>query len=321
MEIYVYGVGCAAGELLDTMRLPQDVRAFVESAPRTAEFLGRPVITPEALAARDYELVLVASRHAEEIAARCAAAGIDAEKLFFLKNSVILSDRNRCYEAAERALGAELMGELRERCRVIGTLPESGESPLAARDYENDYVRVKTLELLCGRLRGVPGAAAELGVFRGGFARCLNALCPERTLYLFDTFTGFSGEEEARAGAGFAGAHRETGIGRVRALLPHPEKAVFRPGSFPETAAGLEDERFALVSLDVDFEESSLAGLRFFVPRLSPGGALLLHDYNSPALPGVKAALARYEQESGRRLPAVPLCDRNGTLVILGRMD
>ena len=71
-----------------------------------------------------------------------------------------------------------------------------------------------------------------------------------------------------------------------------------------------------MVSLDVDLEESTLAGLRYFYPRLTAGGYLLLHDCLSPALPGVRAALRRYEQETGSRLHKVPLCDINGTVVI-----
>ena len=79
---------------------------------------------------------------------------------------------------------------------------------------------------------------------------------------------------------------------------------------------GCATERFALVSLDVDLEESTLAGLRWFYPRLNACGYLLLHDYNAPRLPGVKKALLRYEAERGQRIPAVPLCDVNGTLVL-----
>ena len=130
----------------------------------------------------------------------------------------------------------------------------------------------------------------------------------------FDTFSGFDPQEAEGLGAGFVGAHRNTAADRVLVLLPHPERAVIRQGLFPDTAEGLE-ERFALVSLDVDLEESSYQGLRWFLPRLQPGGFLLLHDYNSPRLPGVRAALRRYEAERGR-LHAVPLCDVNGTLVI-----
>ena len=98
-------------------------------------------------------------------------------------------------------------------------------------------------------------------------------------------------------------------------VLPHPERAVIRRGLFPQTAEGLEGERFALVSLDADLEESTLSGLRWFLPRMSAGGYLLLHDYNNPKLPGVKRALRRYEAEAGR-VRAVPISDVNGTLVI-----
>jgi len=176
-------------------------------------------------------------------------------------------------------------------------------------------VRVRTLEALCRRLGAVEGAAAELGVYRGGFARCLSALLPERTLYLFDTFEGFDESEAEGQERGFVEAHRGASAERVLSLLPHPEKAIIRPGIFPATAAGLEDERFCLVSLDADLEESTLAGLRFFLPRMAEGGYLLLHDYLNPKLPGVQRAVARYEAEAGR-LRAVPLCDVNGTLVI-----
>jgi O-methyltransferase len=56
---------------------------------------------------------------------------------------------------------------------------------------------------------------------------------------------------------------------------------IFRAGFFPETAAGLEDERFSLVMLDCDLYQSALAGLRFFYPKLTEGGFFFLHDYNS----------------------------------------
>ncbi len=315
MKIFVYGVGCGAGELLDTALPVGRVTAFVDGNKTAESFMGRPVITPEELAGRDYDLVIVTSRQADAIAARCEALGIDADRVLFLKNHVSLSDRNHCYEIAEAALGADFVGKLRASQRLIRAPLWSEVEPLPADTLDNDYVRLKTLEAICARLDGVPGAAAELGVFRGGFARCINALLPERTLYLFDTFDGFAGDEAEGCGAGFLAAHRNTGAELVLKQLPRPDRAVLRPGLFPETAAGLEGERFALVSLDVDLEESSFEGLRFFLPRLSEGGCLLLHDYLNPKLPGVRTAVERYEAEHGK-LQAVPLCDIGGTLVI-----
>ena len=315
MELYVYGTGCGAGDLCDRALPPERVTAFVETRPTKTAFLGRPVLSVRALAGRSYDLILVASRQTEEIARQCAAWGIDPDRLFFLKNNLTLTDRNRCYDRAEQVLGTAFLRRLRESQRVIPAPVWSQAEPLPADALEDDYVRLKTLEALCRRLEGVPGAAAELGVYQGSFARCISALLPERTLYLFDTFTGFDPAEAAGEGRGFAAAHRNTSPRQVLERLPHPERAVLRTGLFPASAEGL-DASFALVSLDVDLEESTYAGLCWFLPRMSPGGYLLLHDWDNPALPGVRRALERWERERGRRLPAVPLCDRNGTLVL-----
>lgn len=315
MKIYVYGTGCGAGELIDHTLPPEKVAAFIDSEPRSREFLGKPVITPEELAARDYDLVIVTTRQAETVAVRCREAGIEGRKLLFLKNHLVLSERNQCYTAAAEALGAAFAEKLRRSERVIRAPLWSEGETLPEGELENDYVRLKTLEAICRELAEVSGDVAELGVFRGAFARCMNALLPERKLYLFDSFEGFSPEETSGLGEGFLEAHRDTAIERVLAALPHPERAVICAGYFPASAEGLE-ARFALVSLDVDLEESTLAGLRWFLPRMNPGGFLLLHDYNNPARPGVRAALRRFEAEIGKRLSAVPLCDVNGTLAV-----
>ena len=316
MKLYVWGTGCGAGDLADRGLDASLVTAYIDSAPAAASFLGRPVLRPEELRGEEPDLILVASSRSGEIAAQAAELGLGEEKLFFLRGNWSLCDRNRDYAPLEGLLDKDFLASLRAPQRIVRDPLWAEESALNGKDLENDYVRVRTLEALCRRLGGVAGAAAELGVYRGGFARCLSALLPERTLYLFDSFEGFDAKESAGEPAGFTEAHRNTSAERVLSLLPHPEKAVLRPGLFPATAAGLEDERFALVSLDADLEESTLAGLRFFWPRLSPGGYLLLHDWASPRLPGVARALERYEAELGRHLPSVPLADVNGTLVI-----
>ena len=316
MKLYVWGTGCAAGDLIDSGLAAERVTAFLDSETRGGSFLGRPVLRPEAADTDGEYLVLVAGRRAEEIARQAAACGIREDRLLFLRDNWVVTDRNADYGRVRQLLPPALLASLQSPPRAIRPLPPTPGSPLTERDLEGDYVRVRTLELLCAGLGDVPGAAAELGVYRGGFARCINALLPERTLYLFDTFEGFDPAEARGQGGGFVEAHRNTSAETVLRLLPHPEKAVVRQGLFPQTVQSLEDERFCLVSLDVDLEESTLAGLRFFLPRLSPGGCLLLHDYNNPRLPGVRRAVERWEAEQGR-LRAVPLCDVNGTLAIL----
>lgn len=303
MEVYVYGTGCGAGELTREALEPARIAAFVEASPTRETFLGRPVISIEALAARTVDLLIVTSKDAP-------ALPLAPEKVLYLKNHMALRDRNGSYTAARAALGDAFVDRL-QRQEALVRAPLWDDGSFAA---PGDWVRLKTLEAICRELGNVPGAMAELGVFRGEFAAAMNALQPERTLYLFDTFEGFDPAEPAPEG--LAAAHENASAEAVLQRLPSAEKAVIRAGLFPETAAGLEGETFALVSLDADLEESTLAGLRWFVPRMEQGGYLLLHDWNHPGLPGVRRAVERYEAETGARLPGVPVCDITGTLII-----
>ena len=314
MGIYVWGTGCGASELMAQGLRKEAVTAFVDSFPGRQFFLDKPVLLPVDIPVSDCELLIVTTRQAEAVAQQCCQLGIPQERCLFLKNSVFLTNRNNASrKTAESLLGAELT------CRLLPrqfTIPEPGQlrvSTLPPQEKDSDYVRQGTLELLCRRLVDVPGAAAELGVYRGRFARCINRLLPERTLYLFDSFAGF--DPSAGAGEAMQAAHENTSIRQVLDALPYPERAIVKPGFFPESLGGLE-ETFCLVSLDVDFEAATLAGLRYFWPRLSPGGYLLLHDWGNPGLPGPAAALERFCEELGCRIPSVPLPDLCGTLVL-----
>lgn len=313
MGIYVWGTGCGASELIGQGLEPERITAFVDSFSGGKTFLGKDVLLPEQLVLSDCELLIVTTRHTDAVAERCARLGIPECRLLFLKNNYELSDRNAPCTAARELLGDGLLEKLLPKQRIIPTPAKLSRSGLSEGELHNDYVRLATLELLCRRLEGVPGAAAELGVYRGFFARCINRLLPDRQLYLFDSFEGFA--EEANAPEAFQAAHADTTAEQVLAIMPYPERVTVKPGFFPDSLRGLE-ERFCLVSLDVDFAQSTLDGLRYFWPRLEKGGYLLLHDWGSPGLPGVAEALTAYEAELGAALPAVPLCDVGGTLVL-----
>ena len=311
MGIYVWGTGCGASELIAQGLTAAQIDLFVDSYPRTGQFLGKPVVRPETADWSRCALLIVTTRHTQDVARRCQELGVDAQRILYLKDSVCLADRNQTCTAAKEVLGQELLDRLLPRHRIIPAPPF--QSALAEADLAGDYVRLATLELLCRRLDTVPGAAAELGVYRGFFAGCINRLLPQRRLYLFDSFAGFSPEEGAAPA--FQEAHHGITPQALRQSLPHPEQAVIIPGFFPKSLNGLED-RFCLVSPDVDFQEATLAGLTYFWPRLNPGGYLLLHDWGNPRLPGVAQALEAYEQRLHQRLCALPLCDYAGTLVL-----
>ena len=313
MGIYVWGTGCGASELIEQGLALEHICAFVDSFSGGETFLGKPVLLPEQLCLDNCELLIVTTRHTDAVAERCTQLGIPCEKLLFLKNNCELSDRNTACTAAQALLGAELLQKLLPKQRIVPTPVSLANSRLPERDLSNDYVRLATLELLCRRLEVVSGAAAELGVYRGFFARCINALLPDRRLYLFDSFEGFGAE--ANASASFQAAHANTAVEKVLAIMPHREMVTVKPGFFPASLDGLE-ETFCLVSLDVDFARTTLEGLRYFWPRLQKGGYLMLHDWGSPSLPGVAQALKIYEEEIGAPIPAIPLCDVGGTLVL-----
>jgi O-methyltransferase len=155
--------------------------------------------------------------------------------------------------------------------------PELHES-IAGSD---DYFRYATLGLAVQRVldERVEGAFAEVGVWRGETSAFLHRLAPERRLYLFDTFTGFP-EADLAPGATDA-RFRDTSEQAVRRRVGASQNIVLRPGYVPDTLAGLEDERFSFVLLDLDLLEPTRASLEFFYPRLAAGGYLVMHDYNN----------------------------------------
>lgn len=189
--------------------------------------------------------------------------------------------------------------------------------------YSDDYNRIRTFELVIDEIlsKDVAGEVAEVGVFRGEFAKYINAAFQDRKCYLFDTFEGFreseaiKEKEKGNCGDAFIERFKDTSMDRVLQSMPFPDNIICKKGLFPESLGGLE-ERFAFVSLDVDFEETMYAGLSYFYPRLNSGGYLFLHDYNSSTLSGVRNAVIKYEHNNNINIAKVPIPDLCGTLVI-----
>jgi O-methyltransferase len=172
-------------------------------------------------------------------------------------------------------------------------------------DYSTEFTaRLKALQNVAELLHknGTQGAVAELGVFQGDFAQHINRLFPDKSLYLFDTFAGFSNtdvsiEKELGHTEVLENLHdfSKTSIDLVMKKMIQPKKCIVKPGFFPETASGLEDV-FAFVSLDADLYQPMLAGLRYFYPRLARGGFMFVHDYFASLYTAdVQKAIAEYK--------------------------
>jgi O-methyltransferase len=182
-----------------------------------------------------------------------------------------------------------------------------------------DFVRAGALELICREIDdlGVPGDLAELGVFRGDFAWHMSTCLAGRRVHLFDTFEGFDrGDMQIDEGRvetfiDFAATDPE----RVRSRFADPALVDLHVGHFPATTVEVADDvRFALVSIDADLYAPVLAGLGWFYERLSPGGYVLVHDYNNAAFAGARVAVREFQQASGATV--IPLPDWGGTAVI-----
>lgn len=191
--------------------------------------------------------------------------------------------------------------------------------------YMQDYFRYRTFELVANDIRekNIPGAVAELGVFKGHFSSLINEHFSDRNIYLFDTFEGFDETEaneeleSGRCSNDFIKEHKDTSVELMLKNLLYPDKAIVCKGFFPHSISKeASDEKYAFVSIDVDFEESMYQGLKFFYPRMSKQGIIFVHDYNTYYLEGVKKAIERYEHNENIVLCKVPIADRAGTLII-----
>lgn len=149
-----------------------------------------------------------------------------------------------------------------------------------------DKVRLYNLWFQVEQLKknNIPGAFAELGVYQGQTARAIHHMDTSRTFYLFDTFEGFTEEDLAQETQTEDRFSKEmfaaTSIEKVKKYINGNANLCFKPGFFPDTAKGLESEKFALVHLDADLYAPTIEALTFFYPRLNKGGVLIIHDYN-----------------------------------------
>jgi O-methyltransferase len=164
----------------------------------------------------------------------------------------------------------------------------------------------------------IPGAFAELGVYRGDTARIIHLMDPSRPFHLFDTFEGLPetdlGKETGEAATYSSERFSDTTVGKVKKRINGNEMIIFHQGYFPDSTKGIEDEQFALVSIDADLYNPIAAGLNYFYPRLSPGGVIFVHDYNYKWSGAMKAV-----DEFAATIPEslVPVADMESTVMII----
>ena len=185
-----------------------------------------------------------------------------------------------------------------------------------------DQVRLSTLELISFEInkRKLSGSVAELGVYKGKFAKYINKYFPERSLYLFDTFEGFdkrdvSSELQKKYSTG-SQDFSDTSERAVLEIMPFPEKCIPIRGFFPESAKAVNpSECFVFVSLDADLYEPIYSGLNFFSPRLVSRGYIFVHDFNNDHYKGARKAVEQFCAE--QQIHFVPIPDSAGSAIIV----
>ncbi len=183
-----------------------------------------------------------------------------------------------------------------------------------------DRIRLYNIWMQIERLKkdNIKGDFAELGVYKGKTAKVIHLCNPLRNLHLFDTFEGFPGEdlldEKGRAATYTPRHFSDTSTEKVKAYLGDHSNIYFHQGYFPDTANAIKENTFAFVSMDADLHHPTLAGLEFFYPRLSPGGIIMVHDYNSD-WPELMRAVDHYC--AGIPSPLIPVPDADSTVLII----
>jgi len=183
-----------------------------------------------------------------------------------------------------------------------------------------DYIRLATLELISNEIhkKNLVGNVAEVGVYKGKFAKYINQYFPAKKLYLFDTFEGFDENDIAtEKKLGFNNATQDfsnTSIEMVLKNMPFPGQCIIKKGFFPETASDIDDS-FVFVSLDTDLYEPIYQGLVFFYPKMTKGGYIFVHDVNNDNYKGATKAVEQFCLEQG--ISFLPIPDSCGSAVFV----
>jgi hypothetical protein len=156
--------------------------------------------------------------------------------------------------------------------------------------------------------RGLPGAFAECGVWRGGSVlamalRLIELGDTSRDLYLFDTFEGMTAptehDQSRYDGSALKTWQQAEGAGekawenmfnpsvfgqeQVRQVLlasGYPEQRIHLvPGTVETTIPQQAPPQLALLRLDTDWYESTRHEMQHLYPRLVQGGVLIIDDY------------------------------------------
>jgi len=163
----------------------------------------------------------------------------------------------------------------------------------------------------------VPGDLVETGVWRGGSVILMRALLeaygdPSRSVWVCDSFEGLPEPDTDRYPADSEWVSRTPLDDVLRATLVVPLETVqahfarydllddrvrFLKGWFKDTLPTAPIDRIAVLRLDGDLYESTMDDLVALEPRVSPGGFVIVDDFNG--IDSCRQAVLDYREQRG----------------------
>lgn len=325
LDIIVYGTGAIANYITEYVNKKKArIVAYADSFQYGSEINGIKVINDEDILDETFHYIVIGFANVGKGFENLINLGVEKEKILAFTP---MSDENY-YDKLFNNCNSNLRSYLQDECiQEIFDLENIKYHLCAMHTYKNyteiigqDYVREQTFGLIAEEIqrKRVPGAVAELGVYKGDFAKKINKLFSDKKLYLFDTFEGFHNNDVSQDNTLLMKSteyckFKDTTIENVLQKMPYRDNCIIKQGYFPDSF-DLGKETFAFVSIDVDLYQPILRGLEIFYPRLEKGGYIMVHDYNSGGYKGTKKAVIEYCDKNG--ISYVPLCDNCGSIVI-----
>jgi O-methyltransferase len=172
--------------------------------------------------------------------------------------------------------------------------------PIISDQVEPDELLVILTELEKALDSGITGDIVEFGCYTGTTSlfiqRMLIAKGSTKNLHTYDSFDGLpekSKQDESPLGIDFKrGELRSTKSEFIhnfrKANLPLP---IICKKWFHEVEDHEIPDRMCFAFLDGDYYKSIRSSLSLVLPRMQPGGIIIVDDYTNPALPGAKKAV------------------------------
>lgn len=172
----------------------------------------------------------------------------------------------------------------------------------------SDQINAKELAVIlreCQKVlvNGVEGDIVELGCYVGTTTLFLQRqrleLARNKVLHVYDSFAGLppkTNYDRSPAGDQFVAGELATTKAQLirnfkRAHLPLP---VIHKGRFSDITAHDMPPSVCFAFLDGDFYSSIMDSLRVIWPKLQPGAVVVVDDYQTEALPGVRQAIKEW---------------------------